>query len=184
MGEFELLMIDLETMGGPPNGAIIAVGACFFDIKRGKIGPKYIRKIHLATAVREGGVIDPATVLWWMRQGDEARREATIDSYDIDVVLTDFYWWIASHCRIEDVKVYGNGATFDLIILRTAYERLGYEPPWHWSAERCFRTLRKNYPSVEYDPLQKGDQAHNALVDVEFQARHLLRIASSLRVKN
>lgn len=168
--------IDLETLGLPPNGAIVSIGACFFDLERGEIGPTFKKNIHLATAVRDGGVIEAGTVMWWLAQGDEARRSILVDTYDIRQVLQEFSDWIAEHSGHREVRPYGNGAAFDLTLLNTAYRNAGIATPWSFARERCFRTIRNLYPQVEYNPDDKGEGAHNALTDAIFQARHLVRI--------
>ena len=180
---FTTVMCDLETMGGHPNGAICSIGACFFDERTGTIGPTFQQTVHLATAVRDGGVMDASTVLFWLGQSEVARNGIRFGGDDIRLVLVRFSDWIKETCRHEDVRVYGNGATFDLSILRSAYERAGIVTPWHWSGERCFRTVRNRYPQVVYDPSEKGDDAHTALADAIFQAKHLFKIQEHLRAR-
>ncbi len=176
MNQFEDLMIDTETMGLPPNGALVTIGAVFFDLTTEKLGPTFYRKIHLATAVRDGGVMDPSTVLWWLRQPDAARQELCYGGEDIRLVLQDFSAWIKETCRHEDVRPWGNSNSFDLSIVGGACKRAEIATPWYWTNERDFRTTRNQYPKVEYDPSKKGDGAHNALADAVFQVEHLFEI--------
>ena len=168
-------MVDVECMGTGPNAALMQLGCVFFDLQTQTLGPRFLRNIHLATAVRDGGVIEPGTVLWWLGQSDEARK-VRFNAVDIKEVLREFRLWVAGVCRFEDVRPWGNSASFDLGILGSAYKRMGVDAPWvHWN-ERDFRTVRNLYPSVEYDPKQKGDSAHDALADAIFQAEHLMKI--------
>ena len=60
-------MLDLETAGLPPDGAIMSLGFCFFDMGAQEIGPTFKKNINLATAVRDGGTIHPGTFVWWLR---------------------------------------------------------------------------------------------------------------------
>ena len=170
------LQIDLETFGLPPTGAIVSIGACFFDMEKQEIGPTFSKNINLATAVRDGGVIEPGTVMFWMRQPDKARLNAINDSYDNCQVLREFREFIQKHSREQDVVPWGNGASFDLTLLGSAYKRIGENAPWRYFNERCFRTLRNAFPSIEYNPDDKGDDAHTALADAIFQAKHLFKI--------
>ena len=176
--QFFDLMLDTETMGLPPTGALLSIGAVFFDIKTQTLGPTFLRTINLATAVRDGGTLTPSTILWWLGQSDEARKGVRFGGLDIRVVLQEFSDWIAETCRHADVRPWGNSNSFDLSIVGGAYRRAGLPLPWHWINERDFRTVRNLYPQVVYDPDEKGDGAHNALADAEFQARHLFRIAN------
>jgi len=170
------LMIDLETAGLPPNGAIMSIGACFFDLEKCEIGPTFKRNINLATAVRDGGVMEPGAILWWLQQSDEARRSTIFDTYDNRKVLTEFREFVGEHSSEKDVRPWGNSSSFDMTLLNSAYVRVGEVAPWRFYAERCFRTVRNMYPSVEYNPDDKGEGAHNALTDAIFQAKHLFRI--------
>lgn len=177
------LMIDLETMGLPPDGAIVSIGACFFDIEKCEIGPTFNRTINLATAVRDGGTIHPGTVMWWMGQGQPARDSIRFSGEDIRTTLTDFAAFIAEHSRVQDVRIYGNGSDFDITLLNSAYLRAGIKTPWSPFRVRCFRTIRNLYPQVEYNPDDKGDGAHNSLADAIFQARHLFKIKHRSRAR-
>jgi hypothetical protein len=170
------LMIDLETMGLPPDGAVVSIGACFFDLDKCEIGPTFNRTINLATAVRDGGVIHPGTVMWWLGQSEPARNSIRFGGEDIRTTLADFAAFIAEHSRVQDVRPWGNSNAFDLTIWRGAYERAGMKTPWSPFRERCFRTVRNMYPSVEYNIDDKGEGAHNALEDAIFQTKHLFKI--------
>lgn len=170
------LMCDLETMGLPPNGAIVSIGACFFDMKTREIGPTFNRVINLATAVRDGGTIEPSTVMFWLAQGEAARNGIRFNAEEIRTVLADFSAFIAEHSRHKDAIVWGNGANFDITLMEGAYQRAGIQVPWSPFRVRCFRTLRNMYPSTEYNADDKGDGAHNALTDAIFQAKHIFKV--------
>lgn len=171
------LMIDLETMGLPPDGALISIGAVFFDIPTQTVGPTFSRTIHLATSVRDGGKINAATVMWWLRQGDDARKSVAYGGADIHVVLKEFSEFIDGVCGKKTVRPWGNSASFDMGILGGAYQRSNLEVPWFWANERDFRTVQNLYSgAVKYDPSEKGDGAHDAAVDARFQVEHLFKI--------
>lgn len=181
MTKFFDLMVDIETAGLPPNGALLSIGAAFFDLHTETIGPTFNRVIHVASSVKHGGVIDPGTFLFWLRQGDAARKSVAYGGEPIDLVLGDFAAWVDEHSRRGDVRPWGNSNSFDMTILGTAYQRLGLKAPWHWSHERDFRTVRNVNPQVEYNPDEKGEGGHNALVDALFQIEHLLKIKRARR---
>ena len=179
MTQFFDLMLDTETAGMPPNGALLSMGAVFFDLATETTGPTFSQTIHLATSVRDGGTMCPSTFMFWLGQSEEARKAVRFGGQDIRKVLQDFSDWIAETCRHEDVRIWANSPNFDLSIVGGAYDRAGIKRPWHWSAERDFRTVRKMYPAVEYTFEDKGDGAHNALADAVFQAEHLFKIKRS-----
>lgn len=176
------LMIDLETMGLPPTGAIIGLGACFFDVQKEEIGPTFYRAVNLATAMKAGMTVDASTVMWWMGQSQEARDAVRFSAYDLATVLDEFTAFIEEHSRVEDVRPWGNSSTFDLTIVSTACRLTGRKQPWYFTNERDFRTVRNMYPQVEYNPDDKGTEAHNAKADAIFQAKHLFKIKNRNKV--
>ena len=178
------LMIDLETMGLPPSGALVSIGACLFDVKTRQIGPTFHRAVNLATSVRAGMVMDPGTVVWWLGQNDKARQSITWTTYDINEALADFRAFIEQHSSVDVVRPWGNGAAFDLTVLNTAYKCIGQQAPWKFWNERCFRSVKAMYPAVEYNVDEKGEGAHNALEDAKFQAQHLFKIADWVKARN
>jgi hypothetical protein len=170
------LMVDIETAGLPPNGALMSLGAVFFDLETCTLGPTFSKAVNLATSVRDGGKIDPATMMWWLGQSEQARRNVMFDTYDVRRVLADFSAFITEHSRVQDVRPWGNSSGFDLTIIGGHYDRAGIAKPWRFGRERCFRTVRNMYPQVEYNVDDKGDGAHTALDDAIFQAQHLFKI--------
>lgn len=169
------IMLDLETMGTKPDAAIIAIGAVCFDVDAGEIGPAYYNRVSLSDAVEKGGTIDADTVLWWLKQDDAARHEITRDDVPeltICSALVGFDRWLREHTE-EDVAVWGNGASFDNVILRSAYDRLSMRAPWHWRNDRCYRTIKALHPNIHPD---RVGTKHLAIADAVTQARHLMAI--------
>lgn len=167
------VMIDLETMSTQPDAAIVAIGAVFFDAASQQLGAEFYRVVSLDSAHRMGGHIEPGTVLWWMRQEEPARTAITgAVGTHINQALMDLSAWLSEHGGTPDkLHPWGNGAGFDLPILRTAYARASMPLPWmHWR-ERCYRTVKAQHPRV---PLLREGTHHQALDDARDQARHML----------
>ena len=165
------VMLDLETMGQGPSAAITAIGAQEFDRGTGRLGESFFRVVDLASAVACGGTIDASTVLWWLRQGDDARQALQHNPIPLPLALQCFAEWLAYCGPSDSVRMWGNGAAFDNVILREAYTRLHMPTPWHWANDRCYRTLRKEHPDVA---LQRVGTHHNALADATSQALHVV----------
>lgn len=172
------VMIDLETMGNGPDAAIIAIGAVEFDVEKREVGERFYTVVDLESAVDGGGVMDASTVLWWMKQGDEARAAFARGGEHIAKALQQFSAWMAD--RGEDVRVWGNGASFDNVILATAYRRNRTNLPWKYWNDRCYRTAKNLAPGVK---MQRAGTKHNAMDDAESQARHLIEIVHSGRAR-
>ena len=174
-------MIDIETMGTDSDSAIVSVAATMFDIATETIGASFSKNIHLATAMRDGGTASAGTIMWWMRQGDLVRKPIWMGGEDIKDVLRDLALWIENQCGVKNVRPWGNSNRFDLGILESAYKRAHIPVPWYWSNERDFRTVRNLHPHVPYNPDEKGEGAHDPLVDCRFQIEHLFRIKRAKR---
>ncbi|APR05679.1 3'-5' exonuclease [Thauera chlorobenzoica] len=166
------VMLDLETMGNGPDAAIVAIGAIAFDLEAGELGPGYYNRVDLESAVQDGGVIDASTVTWWLQQGDEARQEiARAGGLPIAVALASFAEWMGQ--TTIEAEVWGNGASFDNVILRSAYQRGGQPAPWAWWNDRCYRTVKAQRRHV---PFERIGTHHNALSDATSQALHLIKM--------
>lgn len=167
------VMLDLETMGNGPDAAIIAVGAVAFDVDSKTLGDEFYRAVNLKSSVDIGGVMDPDTVMWWMRQSNEARSAFERAGHNIAHVLVHFAEWMRSLGEESQIRVWGNGAAFDNTILASAYRKAGIERPWRFWNDRCYRTMKNMHPEVN---LERVGTYHNAVDDAKSQALHLLKM--------
>lgn len=162
------VMLDLETLGTSPGSAILSIGAVKFG--NGGIQDRFYARIDLANNMRLSLRIDASTIMWWLKQSDEARLEITEPGGLLVVVLLEFDKWLGT----KECKIWGNGAAFDNALLAEAYRVTELELPWQFRNDRCYRTLKNFFPQV---PLPPGTGTkHNALDDAEFQAKHLMAI--------
>ena len=164
------IMIDLETMGTRPTAPIVSIGAVAFDATG--VHDTFYANVDLKSAVDAGGVIDPSTVMWWMSQSDEARAALLVKDEQYSIV-----WALAALSAWGDwgkvAGVWGNGASFDNVILSESYYRAAILRPWPFWKDRCYRTIKTIYPDVE---LVRSGTHHNALDDARTQAEHLIAI--------
>lgn len=167
------IMLDLETMGNGPQAAIAAVGAVAFDPDTNTIGERLYLPVSLESSVAIGGEMDPATVVWWMKQNDQARALFGATTYPIGYVLDTFGYWLGSIGERKTIKVWGNGAAFDNVILASAYRAAKKPVPWDFWNDRCYRTIKALNKDV---PLERIGTHHNAVDDAESQARHLMAL--------
>lgn len=169
------IMLDLETMGTGPNSAIIAIGAVRFDtedIIRGDsnngILDKFYEIVDLKSSTSLGLEIDPDTVMWWMKQSDNARGQFERDGIHLVKALCSFSEWVG-----DDAIIWGNGAAFDNVILANAYEKALHPQPWKFWNDRCYRTVKNLHPQIE---MERVGTYHCAVDDAESQALHLMKI--------
>ena len=166
-------MIDLETMSTEPNAAIVAIGAVIVDFESNSLGEEFYRRISLKSSVLSGGVIDPDTVVWWLKQGRLARREIYSASATIEKSCASFLKFVERNGDVNTAKVWGDGASFDNVILSATFQRLRLSEPWKYWNDRCYRTVKNMYPDIKSN--NEGTE-HNALDDAKAQANKLLGI--------
>ena len=171
-------MVDLETLSTRPGGVITSIGATKFD-ENGPYGEPFYMRIDMQTCVNEGMLIDGDTVKWWMKQSDEARAEFQKEANHLFEVLSKFSVWCDSpyvkcvgHVANPNLEIWGNGANFDNVILKAAYDAVGMQAPWKFCNDRCYRTLKAMYPHIKM-PKRTGTH-HNALDDAISQVNHLI----------
>lgn len=169
------IMLDLETMGTRPSAPIISIGAVKFTadgLLDPSTGGDYYARVTLESSAHPmfGAVIDPSTVLWWLQQSDEARAEFAMPGKFLNETLDSFREWVE---RDEIEGVWGNGASFDNVILSETYRRKHEDVPWPFWKDRCYRTVKSMYPDVR---MERSGTHHNALDDAISQAKHLIEI--------
>jgi len=173
MSELRDVMIDLETMGTKPDAPIVSIGAVLFDPRRGKTCSKtFYEELDWENQDR---IISLDTKRWWAKQSTAA-RECLFGMEELPDVLGKFSEWLPG-----DVKVWGNGPTFDISILENAYHQSDLKIPWkHWNVRDC-RTIKDLYESARggFDGKVSGT-AHNALDDARHQAEYVSMMWNSL----
>lgn len=175
MSETEKLecMLDLETLGTGNEAVILSIGACkFFPEGDGvdiHITHRFEAFVTPQSCVDIGLKMDPSTVLWWMKPERGEARDLMMANQNKAVpiyeALRQFAGWLG-----KDTPVWGNGATFDNVILRNAYRLAGCDCPWSFWNDRCYRTMKNRAPSVK---MQRKGAHHSALWDAVSQAEHL-----------
>ncbi|MFM4139091.1 3'-5' exoribonuclease domain-containing protein [Klebsiella variicola] len=119
------VMVDLETMGKKHNAPIVAIGAVVFDPATGSIGESFYKVVCLESSVNWGAVIDPSTVIWWLKQSSEARSAiVNDDAIPLQDALLQFREFVSDNVAggSKKAQVWGNGASFDNSILRSSYD--------------------------------------------------------------
>ncbi len=160
-------MTDLETLGNKPGSVIVALGAVKFNLDG--VYETFYERVDAQSCVALGLQIDVSTVMWWMKQSDAARQEITKAGSALPGVLVRFTQWVG----LAEAEMWGNGASFDNVLLADAYERAMLPRPWKYFNDRCYRTMKAMRPDV---PMQRTGTAHNALDDARSQAEHLITI--------
>lgn len=166
------VIIDIETLGTQPTSTIVAIGACNLD--KSQMFKCFINWKEWPDSC----TIDKATELWWDTQNSELKDRVFGGEVTPSSALSQLTIFL-NHIQDlagEDIKVWGNGASFDLSILAHAYSSLGETVPWNFRNERCFRTIKSLCPlKVPFIPNPKL-VAHDPLDDAINEADWLNQI--------
>lgn len=169
------VMLDIETLGNGNKAVIWAIGATRFSLEGDPAIQNFYVTVDPQSCVDAGLEMDVGTVLWWMSEKQAEARKQLIDSgpgLDLASALDGFARWMPKKENLRGV--WGNGATFDNVIVRNAYKAIGMECPWSYRVDSCFRTMKNQHPHVPWD--EGVGTAHNALDDAINQTRHLKKM--------
>lgn len=129
--------MDIETLGIVPGSVIIQIGAVDFDIDN--IGEGFKINITRKSCEEFRMKVDPSTVRWWKKQSPAAIASVSAEPrVDITTALEMFNRWFNS---VGGDAVWGNGATFDNVLMDIAYRVTRVPRPWHFVKDRDLRTL-------------------------------------------
>ncbi len=162
------IMVDLETMGHNTNAAIVSIGAVKFNEVDG-ITDSHYEVVSLESSTQAGLETSPETILWWLKQKDEAKAMFQEKTSSLEEALLNFTKWIGD----EEYDLWGNGSDFDPVVLSSSYSAIGLENPIKFYNHRCYRTLKSLFPDIK---IERTGTYHNALDDARNQAVHLLEI--------
>ncbi|HCC7842253.1 TPA: 3'-5' exoribonuclease [Citrobacter freundii] len=176
------LMIDMETMGNSPDAPIVSIGAVFFDPSTGNTGAEFYRVVSLESSMSFGMKPDAARIQWWLKQSSEARSAILVDEAmglrESLELLADFIAENAANGS-HTVQLWGNGCSFDNVILRRAHALTETPFAVPFRNDRDVRTMVELGKSVginpRYDIPFEGDM-HNALSDARHQVKYVSAI--------
>jgi len=165
-------MVDIETMGVSSNAAIVSIGAVHFDPHWGMLGKEFYVPVSLKDSSKYG-TMDADTILWWLQQNEAAREQLTkSDGMNLEQALSLLVTFIrGAHqglLRLEEIYVWGHGATFDPVVLDNAYKAVKLQTPWTFRNVRDTRTLFDFVGGAPVVALE--DIEHHALYDARKQA--------------
>jgi hypothetical protein len=167
------VMADIETWSTRNNALIVSIGAVKFDAEN--IIDRFHVGIDPVDAQRFGLHIDAGTVLYWFgpKMAEAREQLMALPKVDLFAALDGFAIWVNQTPVDDRGSLWGKGATFDNVILASAYEAAKIDFPFSYRQNECYRTLANRCPNVEY--AQVG-VAHDALDDATSQAFHLQAI--------
>lgn len=184
------LMLDLETFDSGPCAAIVQIGAVLFDMdgKDPTWDDTFEVNVSLQSSILAGLEVSDDTIKWWREQHPQARRGISNKACDLACALVKFNDWLLQ--GVGDLThldgVWGHGATFDPVIMKSAYDASKIMCPWDFRKVRDTRTMIFIADTLgvklrEWDESVYGIR-HNGASDALFQANQMRDIMIHLVV--
>lgn len=192
--------IDLETLDVPGSKkrlpVILSIGATVFDptkiatvedfvgdrekfqtaIESGKPFASYgmyYTPVSLAQSLQLGFTHSPSTLEWWSKQGYNLLAQSAAMMDKLIDTLKDFAAWFK---QTKAKKVWANAPTFDLSILREAFDHLGLgDVDIYFRHERDVRTVI-DFAEVNWIPSPEGFVKHHGLCDAIHEAMMIQQV--------
>lgn len=167
-------VLDLETMGKGSRAAIAAIGCV--RIEQLTITGSLYRRVSLETSLQAGLQVDASTIEWWLQQDEAARAEihkpGAIRLESALAALAEFMGHSPLHQPNKKALLWGNGSSFDNVIVGSAFDACGIQRPWLFWNDRDLRTMLALYPEAKTLPFE--GTKHHALDDAMHEAKQLL----------
>ena len=163
-------MVDLETLGTGSNSVVVSVGLVAFNISTGEILAELDIGLNLNQQIKTGGVIDGDTLEFHFAQApDSIQKMAQRKVLDVKDGLD----LISNFIKANNLTtLWGNGATFDNVILRNLYARhLKVFPLGFWT-DRDLRTAVDIY-NIDVGAVPFVGIRHYCLDDARHQVKLL-----------
>lgn len=170
--KFEHVMLDIETLGQGPCAPVVQIGLVAFDPVTGETARPLEVSVFPDFKRFEP---DASTLVWWLKQGREAREAVFFGGTEI-VTVEDaarrvdawFAWPFLDHEK--GVKVWAKPPSFDVVILENFLRVGGVDVPWKYHAPRCVRTLME-LAGMRREDAVKSELNHSAVHDAIAQAK-------------
>lgn len=170
------LMVDIETLGIKNDAPVMSLGAVLFN-DTGTYDEFYVR-FDVEGQIDSGKrKVDGQTIKWWMSQENAAQKVFSEQSVHTPHALELFNTFfndilLKYDLKQKDLRVWGNGPTFDMTIMESLFQDYGMKAPWNFRAIRDYRTFK----DFIYDgsETEREGTYHNALDDARYQAQVII----------
>ena len=180
------LMLDLETMGNDSDSVIVQIAMVMFDRQTGEIDKDtFLTNISIDSCLNKGMKVTGSTIEFWLKQTGRDFLDNTV-SINTAIEAVKTYYQRKSMFGKNNIYLWSH-ATFDAVILSSAFKMCGVKSPFPYKNFRDIRTLtdlaqldlKKTFTD------KSGPQKdHNALHDCIFQISYCVSCFQRLDNKN
>jgi hypothetical protein len=151
------LMVDIETLSTKPNAAILSIGAVGFHPTTVIESPPWFYIEVDPESMGSEFNREPATLDWWAKQAHQPTGSTPIQE-----ALNNFLNFLSSK---KWCAIWANSPSFDLVILKSAFELCGLVWPLPYYIEHDVRTVNNLLLTKQ----QKIKPTHHAIHDCQGQ---------------
>jgi hypothetical protein len=177
------VMCDLECLDSCGTATIISIGLVQFDLNAYELGKELYLELSLSALKQQlamGFSMSLDTMQWWMMQSDDARnvwrnKDTLMSNGEALYTLSEYF------IDIEKPVLWGNGSTYDNVVLRHYLHKFNKRVPFHYSRDFCYRTMKNMFGHLA--KFERVGAHHNALDDAKSQALHLMAMHKSVNKK-
>ena len=188
------VMIDLETLGTAPGSVVLSIGAVARPNWQNADGLPYpldfletLIRIDMRDSIFYGLSVDPDTMSWWRKQAREAWESSisAADALPLSRALETFRDWLdklraaGEGVTGSKLRLWGDSAAFDLVLLACAYRAAKLPVPWTYQEEYDYRTVR----NLRRSEKPRSKLQHDGLSDARAQMDHLQRLLYAVEAK-
>jgi exodeoxyribonuclease VIII len=167
------IMLDIETLSTENNALMVSISAIEFCLETGEIGNTFECYIDVLEQAINGADISKDTLKWWSEQSKEAKDLLTKrKTGSIVKALNDFNSFAQSvNYDIKNIRLWGNGSSFDNVILRNAYKRHNINLVLPFWCDTDMRTLVSFVDSKVLKEIKFEGTKHHGLSDCAHQIK-------------
>lgn len=188
------IIVDLETLGTDVDSTVIQIAAAAFDITTGElVGDSFESCIDLASC--EDMKVSGSTLSFWLRDKHNQQTLSEIllkGKYCSESQMWHaFYSWLIKksiECNGE-LKLWGNGISFDNMIIKHHLGKERYGQAIKFWNERDARTLVDMYcrkaeiSDRDFKNSIPNQNKHDAMADIIWEAQFLSAAYNGLNVE-
>jgi len=183
-------MVDLETFGVNDDAPVIQISAKTFILGQndsaqlGQQAQSFDMSLDFSTV---GGLdVQISTLMFWLKDAHNTETLKQMLNKN-DNVASEVEMWRLFHSWLThavksgqgDVRIWGNGISFDVVKVKKNFARFGLDYPIDFWNERDVRTITDlasqvlNMTPRAFQKSVPNDNKHDALADVEWQIKYV-----------
>lgn len=166
------IMLDIETLGTGSNSLVLSIGAVEFTLG-GTVHRMFSVNLPVLEQIINPTVeVDMATIKWWKAQSDEAKK-ALLSKKTSKTIKEGLLAFVGFIKCFENPLLWGNGCTFDNVILRNLFKSFNLEFPTPFWTDMDVRTIVNVYDYEKVNRLTGKFEGtkHDAIADCLHQVK-------------